>query len=120
MKHSLRCLLILALSFAGCTTAQLATSRAIDDPLVSAAVAGYAQTYGVPPVISQGVTGVIQNEFWSYLNQANHQQPITQGASIPAVGSAVSQAVTAQKAANPGVSTTALLTNALSSLGATK
>lgn len=114
MKHS-HSVLILALSFAGCTTAQLAQTRAIADPLVSAAVAGYAQTYGVPPVITQGVTGVIQNEFWGLLAQAQAKQPIAQGASIPAVGTAVAAA--ASKSNTPTVTQ---LTTALTALGATK
>lgn len=107
--------LIFALSFAGCTTAQLAQTRAIADPLVSAAVAGYAQTYGVPPTITTGVTGALQDSFWSMLALAQAKQPIAQGAAVPSVGAAVAAA--ASKSSTPTVTQ---LTTALTALGATK
>lgn len=35
----------------GCTTAQLQQTRTVADPLVAAAVRGYAAEHGVPPAL---------------------------------------------------------------------
>lgn len=109
-------LIALAIILAGCTTAQISQTRSIADPVVLAAVSGYAQSYGVPPVLTSSIVTPIQNQLWGMLAQANAQQPIAQGSSIPAVGTSVAQAV----AANPNILNTTQLTNALAALAAIK
>lgn len=104
-----RYLLILAFLLPACSTTQISATRALADPLVSAAVSGYAAQYGVPPVLTASLVATLQNQFWGMLAQKYAQQPIAQGSDIPAVGNAVA-------AKNP---TTTQLTMALSALGQT-
>lgn len=108
-------LLFASLVLTSCTTAELSQTRAVADPIVAAVVSGYAATYGVPPPITQGVVGIVQNQLWGMLAQATAKQPIAQGSSIPAVGAAVTRV----DAASPAP-TVANLTAALKSLGAIK
>lgn len=108
-------LLALPLLLLSCSTAQLAQTRTVADPIVAAVVSGYAATYGVPPALTQGVVGTVQDQLWGMLAQANAKQPVAQGSSIPKVGAAVAQVTAASPAP-----TTALLTKALASLGAIK
>lgn len=104
-----------ALLVTSCTTSQIATTRMIADPIVSAVVSGYAATYGVPPPLTQGVVGIVQNQLWGMLAQAEAKQPVAQGASIPKVGAAVAQVTSASNTPAP-----LLITAALASLGAVK
>lgn len=106
-------LFLLPLLFVSCSTTQINTARTVADPIVAAVVSGYAATYGVPPAITQGVVGTVQNQLWGMLAQANAKQPLAQGSSIPKVGAAVAQ-VTAASSTPDAV----LLTKALGSLGA--
>lgn len=107
MKH-LRLLALLLL--ASCSATQIASTRAIADPLVSAAVTSYAASQGVPPMLTAPLVVTLQNEFWSLLAQKQAGNPIAQGASIPAVGQAVA-------AKNP---TQSQLVTSLVALGAQK
>lgn len=95
-----------------CSTTQLQQTRTVADPLVAGAVRGYAASHGVPPALTDALVTPLQNEFWSYLYQANHLQPISQGATNPTIASAV---VKANGGAEPS---TAQLQAALSALGA--
>ncbi len=110
MKSRFAYILLAAALFTACSTQQIDQTRAIADPLVKAAIASYASTYGVPPVLTDQVTSTLQSQFWGMLAQKYAGQPVAQGSAIPAVG----QAVAAQ---NP---TTGQLVAALTALGAPK
>ncbi len=84
--------LILVLLFAGCTTAQLDQTRDISEPVISAALSGYASAFGVPPVLTAGVAKFLQDQFWGMLVHAYAKQPIAQGSSVPKIGAAVTRA----------------------------
>jgi len=109
MKRLLPLLLLTA-----CSTTQLNQTRAIADPLVAAAVRGYASSHGVPPELTDSLVTPLQNSFWGMLAQAQAQQPIAQGAAEPAVGVAVAKA-----AAQSPTPTVTQLQTALNALGAT-
>jgi len=105
MKRLLPYLLpILLLS---CTSAQFDQTAAIADPLVSVALSGLGQAYGVPVGLTAPVVTKLQGEFWAMLKLKYAKQPIAQGSSIPAVGNAVA-------AQNP---TTGQLITSLAKLG---
>lgn len=88
-------LVFLALALSGCSTAQVATTRAVTDPLVAAAISGYAQTYGVPPVLTTALVTPLQNEFWGMYLQVLNQQPIAAGSTVSAIGNAVAAKIPA-------------------------
>lgn len=108
MKHLLTYLLPILLL--GCTAAQFDQTAAIADPIVNAGLSGLGQAYGVPAVLTSPTVALLQGQFWGMLKQKYAQQPVAQGASIPAVGTAVA-------AQNP---TTTQLVTALAKLGDAK
>lgn len=105
MKH-LRLLALLLL--ASCSATQIASTRAIADPLVSAAVTSYAASQGVPPTLTAPLVATLQSAFWGMIAQKQAGQPIAVGAGNPAIGNPVA-------AQNPSVSQ---LATSLVALGA--
>lgn len=108
MKSKLLAIAATLLLF-GCTTTQVATTRAIADPLVSVAVTGYAQAHGVPAALTAPLVTQLQNSFWGMLTLKYANQPIAAGAGDSSIGAAVA-------AKNPNESD---LANALVALGDT-
>lgn len=109
-----RILPILTLVLFGCSTAQLNTAQAIADPIIIAAASAYAQTYGVPPVLTAAVATPVLNDIWGAAAQVAAKQPAAQGAATPAVGAAIQT----QLAGVPQATQTALLTAAANKLTA--
>lgn len=92
MKTHITAILI-ALLLPACSTTQIAAVRTVTDPLVVAAVDGYAQQYGVPPALTNAMVTPIQNDIWGIYSQVAAGQPAAQGAASAQVGAAVAKAL---------------------------
>lgn len=91
--------LFLCFFAASCSTTQKAQFETAAKPIVLAAVAGYAQTYGVPPVLTTAIASPIYDDIWGIIAQVRAGQPAAQGAANPAVGNAVAAALPANATA---------------------
>lgn len=111
-------LLTAALSFAGCSTTDVAAARAVADPIVASLLEGLAASHGVPPVITAPVITLLQNQAWGMVAQAQAGNTVAQGSSIPTVGNAVQAAVTGLSSQQQVTQLTAAIPKISSLLGA--
>lgn len=73
----------------GCSTTQETAFRAVADPVTVALISGYGASQGLPPALTAPILTALQGQAWGIYNQVAKLQPAADGASIPAVGSAV-------------------------------
>jgi len=88
------CVIIAACSSTGQLTPQGAAVINAAKPIADAAIVAAAAHYGVPPSSSTAVIAAVDSIWGAYV-QAQRGQPVDQGATVPAIGRAISSNVPA-------------------------
>lgn len=83
---------LVALVLPACTTAQLQQAQTIAKPIELAALSAAGAYFGVPPTDTQAAITAF-GALWGAVQQVRAGQPAAQGTTIPAVGTAITNAI---------------------------